>query len=71
MGMKTAQTLLDSYAALASGVLIGMAQGMQAESDASEAGAGQNQARQIAGNSGQGRRRGRLPCSPAAHAGPP
>ena len=36
MGMKTAQALLDSYAALASGVLIGMAQGMQAESDASE-----------------------------------
>jgi hypothetical protein len=28
-GMKAAQTLLDSYAALASGVLIGMAQGMQ------------------------------------------
>jgi hypothetical protein len=31
MGMKTMQALLDSYAALASGVLIGMAQGMQAE----------------------------------------
>lgn len=29
MGMKAAQTLLDSYAALASGVLIGMSQGMQ------------------------------------------
>lgn len=29
MGLKAAQTLLDSYAALASGVLIGMAQGMQ------------------------------------------
>jgi hypothetical protein len=29
MGMKTAQALLDSYAALASGVLIGMSQGMQ------------------------------------------
>jgi hypothetical protein len=28
-GLKAAQTLLDSYAALASGVLIGMAQGMQ------------------------------------------
>lgn len=35
MGLKAAQTLLDSYAALASGVLIGMAQGLQ--SDASEA----------------------------------
>jgi hypothetical protein len=32
MGMKTAQALLDSYAALASGVLIGMSQGMQGES---------------------------------------
>ncbi len=29
MGLKAAQTLLDSYAALASGVLIGMSQGMQ------------------------------------------
>jgi hypothetical protein len=36
IGLKTAQALLDSYAALASGVLIGMAQGMQAESGASE-----------------------------------
>jgi hypothetical protein len=36
MGMKTAQALLDSYAALASGVLIGMAQGMKAESEESE-----------------------------------
>ena len=34
-GLKAAQTLLDSYAALASGVLIGMAQGM----NGSEAGA--------------------------------
>jgi hypothetical protein len=33
MGLKTAQALLDSYAALASGVLIGMAQGMQADTD--------------------------------------
>jgi hypothetical protein len=32
MGLKTAQALLDSYAALASGVLIGMAQGMQGDS---------------------------------------
>ena len=39
MGVKTVQTLLDSYAALASGVLIGMAQGMQGESSSS-AGAG-------------------------------
>jgi len=31
MGLKAAQTLLDSYAALASGVLIGMSQGMQGE----------------------------------------
>lgn len=37
MGMKAAQTLLDSYAALASGVLIGMAQGMQPGSAAAEA----------------------------------
>ena len=37
MGMKAAQTLLDSYAALASGVLIGMAQGMQGEASASAA----------------------------------
>lgn len=37
MGMKAAQTLLDSYAALASGVLIGMAQGMtSAGGDASD-----------------------------------
>ena len=36
MGMKAAQTLLDSYAALASGVLIGMAQGMQAEPTSTE-----------------------------------
>jgi len=39
VGLKTAQTLLDSYAALASGVLIGMAQGMQGESSAGEAAA--------------------------------
>jgi hypothetical protein len=31
IGLKTAQTLLDSYAALASGVLIGMAQGIQSD----------------------------------------
>ena len=31
MGLKAAQTLLDSYAALASGVLIGMSQGIQGE----------------------------------------
>ena len=30
-GLKAAQTLLDSYAALASGVLIGMSQGMQGD----------------------------------------
>ena len=36
IGLKTAQALLDSYAALASGVLIGMAQGMQADSGAGE-----------------------------------
>jgi hypothetical protein len=36
MGMKAAQTLLDSYAALASGVLIGMSQGMQGDAGASE-----------------------------------
>jgi len=36
MGLKTAQALLDSYAALASGVLIGMAQGMQADAGAGE-----------------------------------
>jgi len=36
MGMKAAQTLLDSYAALASGVLIGMSQGMQGDAGAGE-----------------------------------
>jgi hypothetical protein len=36
-GMKAAQTLLDSYAALASGVLIGMSQGMQGEASEGEA----------------------------------
>jgi hypothetical protein len=36
-GMKAAQTLLDSYAALASGVLIGMSQGMQGEAGEGEA----------------------------------
>ena len=36
MGLKAAQTLLDSYAALASGVLIGMSQGMQGEAAAAE-----------------------------------
>jgi hypothetical protein len=39
-GLKAVQTLLDSYAALASGVLIGMSQGMQgseADDDAAEA----------------------------------
>jgi hypothetical protein len=35
--MKAAQTLLDSYAALASGVLIGMSQGMQGDASESEA----------------------------------
>jgi hypothetical protein len=35
MGLKAAQTLLDSYAALASGVLIGMAQGMQGDAGGS------------------------------------
>lgn len=39
IGLKTAQTLLDSYAALASGVLIGMAQGMQGEAAAAADGA--------------------------------
>lgn len=39
MGLKTAQALLDSYAALASGVLIGMSQGMQSgEGDTPAAG---------------------------------
>jgi hypothetical protein len=37
MGMKAAQTLLDSYAALASGVLIGMSQGMQGDASEGEA----------------------------------
>lgn len=36
-GMKAAQTLLDSYAALASGVLIGMSQGMQGDAGEGEA----------------------------------
>ena len=36
MGLKAVQTLLDSYAALASGVLIGMAQGMQSGTGATE-----------------------------------
>jgi len=36
VGMKAAQTLLDSYAALASGVLIGMSQGMQGEAGAGD-----------------------------------
>ena len=36
MGLKATQTLLDSYAALASGVLIGMAQGMQGGQGAAE-----------------------------------
>ncbi|MDB5871087.1 MAG: hypothetical protein JWQ07_529 [Ramlibacter sp.] len=39
MGLKAAQTLLDSYAALASGVLIGMAQGMQGDASAAPAAA--------------------------------
>lgn len=39
MGMKAAQTLLDSYAALASGVLIGMSQGMQGQDAGEEAAA--------------------------------
>ena len=37
MGLKAAQTLLDSYAALASGVLIGMSQGMQGDAGEGEA----------------------------------
>jgi hypothetical protein len=37
MGLKAAQTLLDSYAALASGVLIGMSQGMQGDTGSAEA----------------------------------
>jgi hypothetical protein len=37
IGMKAAQTLLDSYAALASGVLIGMSQGMQGATGSEEA----------------------------------
>jgi hypothetical protein len=37
VGMKAAQTLLDSYAALASGVLIGMSQGMQGDAGGGEA----------------------------------
>lgn len=45
MGLKTAQALLDSYAALASGVLIGMAQGMQADSSAGEPAAKPKRAR--------------------------
>jgi hypothetical protein len=36
MGLKAAQTLLDSYAALASGVLIGMSQGMQGDAGGGE-----------------------------------
>jgi hypothetical protein len=36
LGMKAGQALLDSYAALASGVLIGMAQGIQTGSGESE-----------------------------------
>ena len=36
VGMKAAQTLLDSYAALASGVLIGMSQGMQGNASGDE-----------------------------------
>lgn len=38
MGLKAAQTLLDSYAALASGVLIGMSQGMQGDTSDPPAG---------------------------------
>ena len=37
MGLKAAQTMLDSYAALASGVLIGMSQGMQGDTGQAEA----------------------------------
>jgi hypothetical protein len=36
MGLKAAHALLDSYAALASGVLIGMAQGLKQEEGAAE-----------------------------------
>lgn len=34
LGLKTAQTMLDSYSALVSGVLIGMAEGMQGKAPA-------------------------------------
>jgi hypothetical protein len=44
-GMKAAQTLLDSYAALASGVLIGMSQGMQGEAPAGESAAAKPKAK--------------------------
>ena len=37
MGLKATQTLLDSYATLASGVLIGMMQGIQGEASAAAA----------------------------------
>jgi hypothetical protein len=37
MGLKAAQTLLDSYAALASGVLIGMSQGIQGQGESAAA----------------------------------
>jgi len=39
-GMKAAQAMLDSYAALASGVLIGMSEGLQAGTARSGSGAG-------------------------------
>jgi hypothetical protein len=38
MGLKSMQALLDGYAALVSGVLIGMAQGMQGDEGAEEGG---------------------------------
>ncbi|KQU81510.1 MULTISPECIES: DUF6781 family protein [unclassified Rhizobacter] len=37
LGLKTAQALLDSYSALVSGVLIGMAEGLQQGGEAAEA----------------------------------
>ncbi len=37
LGLKTAQTMLDSYSALVSGVLIGMAEGMQGKAPAEAA----------------------------------
>jgi len=43
-GMRAAQAMLDSYAALASGVLIGMSEGLQAGTRRSGGGAGSGSA---------------------------